>query len=59
MFTASWLFHSCSEILACLWRGKPPKDDHHSSELKAFRNHLIRRRIGNGAFYKTEDGTKS
>lgn len=27
--------------------------------FESFRNHLIRRRIGNGTFYKTEAGTKS
>ena len=32
---------SRSEILACPGRGKLRKDDHHSNELKVFRNHSI------------------
>src|SRR5437899_4099387 len=40
-WTAGSGLHSRSEILACPGRGKLRKDDHHSNELKVFRNHSI------------------
>src|SRR5437899_9754936 len=41
-WTAGSGLHSRSEILACPGRGKLRKDDHHSNELKVFRNHYKR-----------------
>src|SRR5437660_2147657 len=48
-WTAGSALHSRSEILACPERGKLRKDDHHSNELKVFRNHCVSERLESGS----------